>query len=67
MKRVFSILAAFAMVLGLTVSAQATLLDLGDGTVLQTRSDGSSLMWDQNASGYLGNFSGANAYISPDA
>lgn len=49
MKRIFGLLIALVIVLGLAISAQATLLDLGDGTVLQTRIDGSKLMWLKDA------------------
>ena len=49
MKRIFTLLIAFVMVSGFTVSAHAVLIDNLDGTVTQNRVDGSSLMWLKDA------------------
>ncbi|MEW5949346.1 MAG: DUF1566 domain-containing protein [Thermodesulfobacteriota bacterium] len=49
MKRVFVVLVTVVMVSGFSISVQATLLDVGDGTVLQIRNDGSKLMWLKDA------------------
>lgn len=73
MKRISILIVALVMVFGTAMSARATLSDLGDGTVLQTRIDGSKLMWLKDAnyaktSGYDADgqmtWAGANVWIS---
>ena len=54
MKILLSLLLAVVTVFGLTLSAHATLIDMGDGTIKQIRDDptygdGSTLMWLQEA------------------
>jgi len=53
------------IVLGITVPANALLEDNEDGTITQTRNDGSSLMWlkDANTAGTAMNWEDANIWI----
>lgn len=48
MKKIIS-LALLIILCGLSISAEAALVDNGDGTVTQYRNDGSILMWLKDA------------------
>ena len=60
MKRIFGLLMALVMVFGLSVSARATLIDMGDGTIYD---DDLQLSWLQNANtNGLMTYSAANTW-----
>ena len=61
MKSIFTLLIAFVIMFGLTVSAYAVLINNLDGTVTQNRVDGSSLMWLQDAN--YANTSGYDTFL----
>ncbi len=49
MKKLSILTVVLVMVLGMAISARASLLDLGNGIVLETKNDGSKLMWLKDA------------------